>query len=310
MLDFPDHLSSSAPVHDADVDVCPLCRGVAELAFVASDRNREVTAQPFRYRRCLVCGAFSLVDVPLDLGQFYPSDYYGVRDVAELDERGWIETHKIARVRAHVPAGRLIEIGPGGGGFAHAARRAGYDVSVIEMDEAVSRNLREVVGLDTVTSCEPAVALSEQRTADVIAMWHVIEHLPNPWEVVAAASERLRPGGALVISAPNPESLQFRLLKARWAHLDAPRHVVLLPLSLLIARCAAVGLRLAEMTTTDPAGRHLNWMGWEYAARQRPGAGPAPPLLAKATLAFTLAMRPVEQTGLRGAAYTAVFVKD
>lgn len=300
---------SHAPVHHAELDVCSLCGGAADLAFTAVDRNREITAQPFRYRRCRICGAYSLVDVPQDLGRFYPADYYGVRDIAALEERGWIEEHKVARVRAHVPSGRLVEIGPGGGGFAHAARRAGYEVSVIEMDERASRNLREVVGIDAITSDVPAEALAELPHVDVIVMWHVIEHLPNPWEVVAASAERLRPGGALVIAAPNPEALQFRLLKSRWAHLDAPRHLVLLPLGTLAERCAAVGLRQAEMTTSDPAGRHLNWMGWEYGARRRPAAGPPPRLLALTTLAFTLAMRPVEHSGLRGAAYTAVFVK-
>lgn len=300
---------SSVPVQDAEIGVCPLCGGRAALAFSAVDRNREITAQPFRYRRCRDCAVYSLVDVPLDLGSFYPAEYYKLLDVAALEDLRWVEEHKVARIRAHVPSGRLVEIGPGPGVFAYAAQRAGYHVTAIEMDLRAGRHLREEVGVETIISDDPATALAGLPATNVVAMWHVIEHLPNPWEVVAAAAERLEPGGALVIAAPNPDALQFRLLKARWAHVDAPRHLFLLPLRKLSERCAALGLRQAAVTTADPAGRHWNRFGWEYAARRRPAAGPAPRPLALAALAVTLAMRPVEHSGLRGAAYTAVYVK-
>lgn len=308
-------LATSAPqlpsvsVLEADVATCSLCGGHADLAFTATDRNRAISTQPFRYRRCDVCRCYTLVDVPEDLGPFYPADYYGLRGVAELEQRAYIDAHKVARVRAHVPTGRLVEVGPAGGTFAHAARRAGYHVTAIERDERISRHLNDVINIPTINSADPVRALEGLPPTDVVAMWHVIEHLPNPWEVLNAAADLLRPGGALVLSAPNPDSLQCRLLKARWAHVDAPRHLVLLPLRELTKRCAAVGLRLTELTTSDPAGRHINWMGWEYAVRRRPAAGPAPRPLALATLGFTLAMRPIEHTGERGAAYTAVFTK-
>lgn len=299
----------SVSVHATAVAVCPLCHGPAELAFITSDRNREVSPQPFRYRRCSACDSYSLVDVPNDLSPFYPSEYYELLDRNAVEQAAWVEDHKVSTIRPYVPSGRLVEIGPGPGVFAHAARRAGYDVSTIEMDERTAAHLREEHDIATVTSADPAAALLEGPTVDVIAMWHVIEHLADPWKVVEAAGRRLRSGGALVVAAPNPDALQFRLLKGRWAHVDAPRHLVLLPLATLSERCAAVGLRQAAVTTADPAGRHWNRFGWEYAARRRPALGPPSRLLQLGALGLTLALRPVEHRGLNGAAYTAVFVK-
>jgi SAM-dependent methyltransferase len=297
------------PVHAADPAVCPLCQGRAVAVFTATDRNREISPQPFRYRRCTVCAALSLVDVPQDLGPFYPSEYYELLDPAQLDGLVPVEQHKIDRVRRWAEPGRLVEIGPGIGVFAHGARRAGYDVTAIEMDERACTYLRDVVGANAINSADPAAVLAQLPPSRAIALWHVIEHLPDPWAVVDAAAANLEPGGALVIATPNPDALQFRLLKARWAHVDAPRHLFLLPLATLADRCRAHGLRQADVTTTDPAGRHWNSFGWEYAARRRPAAGPAPRALALGAVAFSLAMRPLEHTGLRGAAYTAVFVK-
>lgn len=292
-----------------DPAVCPLCGGAATVAFTAVDRNREITAQPFRYRGCQSCGAYSLVDVPDDLGPFYPSAYYELPDPAALDALAPVEQHKVDRVRHWADGGRLVEVGPGVGVFAHGARKAGFDVTVVEMDERACTFLRDVVGAEAVHSDDPAAALRTLPPSRAIALWHVIEHLRDPGALLEAAAENLEPGGVLVLATPNPDSLQFRLLKERWAHVDAPRHLFLLPLATLAGRCAELGLAQVEVTTSDPAGRHWNSFGWEYAMRRRPAAGPAPKALAVGAVALSVALRPVEHTGLRGAAYTAVFKK-
>jgi hypothetical protein len=128
--------------------------------------------------------------------------------------------------------------------------------------------------------------------------------------VLEAAAANLEPGGVLALATPNPESAQFRLLGPRWAHVDAPRHLFLLPLGAITGRAAELGLRRAAVTTSDPSGRHWNRFGWEYALRRRPAAGPPPRPLALAALGLTVALRPLEHSGMRGAAYTAIFVKE
>jgi hypothetical protein len=177
------------------------------------------------------------------------------------------------------------------------------------MDARTCDHLRDAVGVHAIHSADPAAALSGLSPSRAIAMWHVIEHLRDPWAVLDAAAANLEPGGALALATPNPDSTQFRLLGSRWAHVDAPRHLFLLPLATLTERAAAAGLQRVAVTTHDPSGRHWNCFGWEYAMRRRPAAGRAPWPIAGAALGLTLALRPLEHTGLRGAAYTAVFVK-
>lgn len=294
-----------------DVGRCPLCGGTAALAFTARDRNRELSDQPFRYRRCETCGAYSLIDIPADLGHFYPSEYYELPYPAQLEALAPNQGHKLDLLRrVAAPPGRLVEIGPGSGAFAYAARRAGYDVTAIEMDERVCAHLRDTIGIAAVQSARPEEAMGGLPPSRAIAMWHVIEHVPEPWALLDAVAAGLEPGGVLAVATPNPDSLQFRLLGARWAHVDAPRHLFLLPLDALRKRAEAAGLRLVKVTTSDPDGRHWNRFGWECALRRRPAAGPAPRTVSAAALGLTLGMRPVEHSGLRGAAYTAVFLKE
>lgn len=290
---------------------CRFCGGRSELRLRAADRNRELGEERFRYRRCLECGSFSLVDVPSDLGRFYAGTerYYGLPAAAELDRLAAAEDHKLAFVRDRVGPGRLVEIGPGSGAFAHAARRAGFDVTGIEMDAETCEHLRAAVGVPAVQSDDPAAALAALPASRAVAMWHALEHLGDPASTIDAVAANLEPGGVLALSTPNPRSLQFRLLGARWAHLDAPRHLALIPLDALASRAATAGLRLAAATTTDPTGRDCTYLGWEYAMRRRPAVGSSSRPLLLATFALAAALRPVEGTGLRGAAYTAVFVK-
>ena len=120
----------------------------------------------------------------------------------------------------------------------------------------------------------------------------MIEHLPDPDAVLEVAATNLEPGGVLAIATPNPQSTQFKLMGAHWAHVDAPRHLILL----LDAqrRAETLGLRQVAVTTSDPSGRHWNRVGWEYGMRRRPAAGPAPNSVAWTALALTVALRPLE----------------
>jgi 2-polyprenyl-3-methyl-5-hydroxy-6-metoxy-1,4-benzoquinol methylase len=288
---------------------CPLCGGPARTALTARDLNRAITHERFEYRRCRDCRAYFLVSIPDDLSRYYPPEYYPMQSEPALEVAAAQEVFKVEMLAEHAEGGRLVEIGPGFGAFARAARNAGFDVTAIEMDEPSVEWLSSIVGVRAIQSAAPEEVLPTLEPSRVIAMWHVIEHLPRPWEVLESAAANLQPGGVLVIATPNPQSLQFKLLGRRWAHVDAPRHLFLIPPATLERRCEELGLRLASSTTVDPGGRHWNWFGWLYALRASPRSRP-PRLhhLLAARLLATLAA-PVEARGQKGCAYTSIFVK-
>ena len=62
------------------------------------------------------------------------------------------------------------------------------------------------------------------RDLDAVVMWHSLEHVPDPAAAMARAREMLRPGGVLVVGAPNIASLQASVGGRAWFHLDLPRH--------------------------------------------------------------------------------------
>ncbi|MGO9487898.1 MAG: class I SAM-dependent methyltransferase [Solirubrobacteraceae bacterium] len=277
------------------------------------DRNRGLGPGRFVYRRCQRCRCLFIAEVPGDLGRYYASEGYGSVSDAEHPRLAPGERAKVEMVARFAPAKSMIEIGPGPGMFTRVAQRAGFDVTAIEMDEQYCRELESVLGVKAIQSSDPAAALSQLPPSPAIVMWHAIEHLPDPWQVLERCVERLQPGGVLAFSTPNPDSFQFRLLGRYWAHLDAPRHLQLLPYATVRSRLEAIGMRHLGTTTTDPVGVACNRLGWEFAVRIHPARHRSNMLtnMITGSISSTLlrAFAPIERRGLQGSTYTSLFVR-
>jgi SAM-dependent methyltransferase len=294
---------------------CPLCGAGSVHALTAWDRNRESTSERFSYNRCTACGTLHMIDPPQDLARYYGGDYHGFGADGEPE---WtrnptlqaVEDYRMDMLREHVAPGRLIDVGAGAGAFAAAAHGEGYEVTAVEMDERCCAYMREHLGVQAICSDDPLAALRAQPPADVISLWHSLEHLRDPAAMLAAAAERLLPGGVLALGVPNPRSLQFRLLGARWAHLDAPRHLCLMPERALVAHLGEHGLRPLQVTTGDPFGVICSVHGWTYALRRRPARADSPAAAIHAARLITRALAPLEQRRRAGPALTLLLGRD
>ena len=300
MSEHPDQVAAEQP------GVCRICAAPTTFLLAATDRNREIEPRDFAYRRCTGCATIALADVPADLGRYYAGDYHGVPSAEQLPERVDFERHKIELLRRHVAPGRLVEIGPSYGAFALAAREAGFDVTGIEMDAACCEHLEQTIGVRAIRSDAPQDVLVRLPASRAIVLWHVFEHLSDPIAVLRAAAANLEPGGVLAIAVPNPQSLGFRLMGRRWAHLDAPRHLSFVPLATLVEHAGRSGLQHVATVTADPFARHCNRFAWEYALRLRPARGPSPIAVVRVSQVLERLMAPIERRGMRSAAYTVL----
>jgi SAM-dependent methyltransferase len=178
------------------------------------------------------------------------------------------------------------------------------------MDADCCRFLTESVGVGAVCSDDPGAVLPGMGPFDAIALWHVIEHVPDPVRLLQAAAGRLAPGGALVVAAPNPASLQLRLFGPRWTHLDAPRHLQLIPAAALERLGAEHGLHAVLVTDTDPGSLGWNAFGWRYSLRNLLRPGSAGERLAAPARALTRLAAGLERRGFRGSTYTMVLRRE
>lgn len=288
---------------------CRVCGGKAHARLESRDFNRKLADSRFIYHQCEDCGSLALAVPPPDLDRYYPTDYYALptsrQELATAAER---ERYKLDIVRRFVRPGRLLEIGPGPSAFPYLAKEAGFDVGAVEMDERCCEFLRDVVGVHATQTSDATAVLEYSEPLQVVALWHVVEHLPNPMETLEAAAKALAPGGILVIAAPNPDSMQLSLFRSRWAHLDAPRHLQLIPAAYISKRAAAWGLQTVLKTTTDAGGLGWNAFGWNVSLNHAASAvGLRFPTLGAKVIGRIA--RPLERTGMRGATYTLVLRK-
>lgn len=134
-----------------------------------------------------------------------------------------------ARVRLrwlarHARSGRLLDVGAAGGAFLVEAMRAGFDAWGVEPTPAFAERARERLGLDVRTGTLEDLAL-EPAGLDVVTLWHVLEHMPEPLDALGRVHAALRPGGTLAIEVPNFGSAVARHMGAGWMSLQPDVHV-------------------------------------------------------------------------------------
>lgn len=209
---------------------CALCGGSSgEFLFSARDVNFRTTAEVFSIVRCASCGtAHTLPRSAEDsLGRYYPPAYYptggyGPAYYARTIRPSQLE--KLAIVRRFRASGTLLDVGSGPGFFVHEASNAGFSAQGLEFNrEAVEYGMK--VGGVRLTQGDILQANFPDRSFDVVTLWHVLEHLPRPVEVLEKIRALLTRGGILVAAVPNFHSLQSRIFQARWYHLEVPRHL-------------------------------------------------------------------------------------
>ena len=289
---------------------CSYCNTESEMYFRSRDYNRKISSVVFDHYRCPKCHLIFISPIPENLGDYYPQSYYFVPDTTDvLDDGATHEKYKMEIIQRYIRQGRLLEIGPSLGCFVYLAKQSGFEAEAIEMDARCSKFLNEVAGVPTVNSGDTCSALRSLKPFDVIAMWHVIEHLPNPWETLEAISEKLNPGGILVLAAPNPNAFQFHILGRYWPHVDAPRHLMLIPSKLLVEKMATLGMKVELITTTDEGGLGWNIFGWEFFFSNLSTRPRISWLLRAAGRRVGRLLSPLEKIEGKGSAYTMVFRK-
>lgn len=288
---------------------CPLCDGRTRALFTATDENHRVSQMPYAYLKCVVCQGIFLDNLPSDLGRYYQREYYAIPTLEQLQKVADKDRNKINTVRRFVSGGRLLEVGPAFGVFAWQAKQAGFVVDVIEMDTRCCEYLKGTLGVNVTQSDSPPAAMQVLEQHEVIAIWHVLEHLPDPLALLRVAAANLKRDGVLVVAMPNPDAWQFKIMGRRWPHLDAPRHLTLIPKAWMIRQAAVFGLEMVYLTSDDSDARSWNRFGWQRLLMNRFGDKFMQRVMFVLGYAVSLIMAPFDRKNFNGSAYTIVFRK-
>ena len=151
-------------------------------------------------------------------------------------------------IRKMRPVGRLLEIGCARGDFLQVARQS-FDTYGVEPNPELAESAKRIAPIH-----QDVIERTPLSGFDVIASFHVIEHVDSPRSFVRAAAARLNPGGLLVIETPNIESLPYKILKARWRQF-IPEHYFFFDPSTMSRLLSDSGLK---MERTMRIGKHAS----------------------------------------------------
>ena len=116
--------------------------------------------------------------------------------------------------------GRLLDIGTAAGAFVAAARDRGWEAEGCEPNKWLARWGADHYGI-TIRQGSLFDQQYEPRSFDVITLWDVIEHTPDPAAVLDHCRVLLKPGGILVVNYPDIGSWIARVLGRRWLFLTS-----------------------------------------------------------------------------------------
>ncbi len=204
----------------ADEAYCPLCEGCVAEPFVES--------ACWNYVQCTSCGAVFLRPSPSpeELRTYYNQSYMVPMEAYAQGTRRNAPP-LLRKLAQKFPAkGKLLEIGSSYGFFLEAARREGWDVAGIELDDQTSRYGRDRLGLKIFSGTLESEISRLEPPYDVIASFHVIEHVADPIRFLERCQELLTgKGGTLVLKTPNVASWIAKKTGSSWQWLSAPAHI-------------------------------------------------------------------------------------
>ena len=132
------------------------------------------------------------------------SDYLGEEASYRL-EAGQRNLELIEMHYGKKKGGLLLDIGCAGGFFLKVARDKGWFVKGVEVSDYAAQFAREQLGLNVTTGFLKG-ANYQDGEFDVITMFDVIEHVPDPVEEMREINRVMKTDGLLVMDTPNIES--------------------------------------------------------------------------------------------------------
>ena len=97
--------------------------------------------------------------------------------------------------------GSLLDVGSGTGHFLNLARES-YEVTGTEISLKAINIAEELYGIELIHDKLADIDFGDKRF-DVITIFHVLEHVPDPGALIRRCHDLLEEGGVLIIAVPN-----------------------------------------------------------------------------------------------------------
>jgi ubiquinone/menaquinone biosynthesis C-methylase UbiE len=273
MVEAPAPMMSEAADHE-----CWGCEGHRARVFLAREMMFGLR-QAFHYHECLDCGCLQLLDVPVDLGRYYPPDYYSFRapesstDLPRSRWRRWLYAlRNSGQILGEPPLGALLaslrprpdfaglaafirntpgisfsspvlDVGCGSGELLYRMAAAGF-TNLCGVDPYLKQGVEVDQRLRIVASDTAAL---ESNSFELIMLHHSLEHMVDQRQALSEIKRLLTSQGTCLIRVPLAGSDPWMRYGADWVELDPPRHICLHTPHSLKLLAQSVGMEVVQV---------------------------------------------------------------
>lgn len=201
----------------------------------------------FDYLECGNCGCLQITEIPRNMGDYYPDEYYSLKNTHQKQNyivRNLIRKRNQYYIYKKSILGRLIEkIFPNP--FFSLLGELKLDHNSMILDVGSGEGLllnfindldfKKVIGIDPFLDRDVKVnnmeilkkeinEMPENNKFDLIMFNHSLEHISNQEETINKLSKLLSQKGTCIIKMPVKTDYIWGLYGTDWVQIDAPRH--------------------------------------------------------------------------------------
>ena len=204
---------------------CPLC-GAMDPRPLHRFASPEGVAQSFAVVKCRACRHVFTAPSPQPA---LLNSIYNSPEMVEMMEEDFQAAGPAIKgserwklVREARSGGVLLDYGCGRGAFLQHAKAHGFRGVGFEPSEAGQR-ARQESRLDVHATFQEA--LQAAGSADIVTLWDVLEHVPDPRATLREIAAALEPGATLLLGVPNAQSIETLVYGPHWIGWWVPLHL-------------------------------------------------------------------------------------
>jgi len=230
--------------------ICKICNN--------SENNKEFKIREmmfgfrdeFTYFECSKCGCLQIMQIPRNMGKYYPSSYYSFKNVdksrnflkqilkAKRDKYtlfkkdfvGKIISKKypnmlfdmINRIEINYNS-KIMDVGCGAGNFLYSLNKIGFK-NLVGVDPYLRESIKEG---DVEIYNKSIRKLPDNQKYDFIIFNHSFEHISDQLQTLIKVYKLLSEDGVCLIRMPIKTEYFWNCYGINWVQIDAPRHFFL-----------------------------------------------------------------------------------